>query len=159
MTGASGNKASCPELNNVKITRKTGGGRSGARFLRPTPISSFIHPLPWHSWRWPPLLTQQMPGPHPPHHESCHTESERRRSWSRKENNETTKEKKQLAECWKNSQAGIPNPQGSARPRTFLKDKPAVPPAHCVQPAGCQTPVPVPGVCEAGLEFGGSEQS
>lgn len=60
---------------------------------------------------------------------SCETESERR-SWAEREIIKPLKEKKQLAECWKNSQAGIPSPRGSARLRTFLKGPLAIPSSH-----------------------------
>lgn len=60
---------------------------------------------------------------------SGETESERR-SWAEREIINPLKEKKQLAECWKNSQAGIPSPRGSARLRTFLKGPLAIPSSH-----------------------------
>lgn len=57
----------------------------------PLPVPPPSYPLPWHSWPWPQLLPQQMPGPHPPQPfgQSFYTESERR-SWNRKKNNKTT---------------------------------------------------------------------
>jgi hypothetical protein len=69
-----------------------------------------------------------MPGPHPPS-----------QSWlpyrKRKEDLELNKKiikprkgKKQLSEYWKNSQAGIPSPQGLARLRKFFKNNLETPP-------------------------------